>query len=59
MQSINTSLKLALGKMDEKMCLAVPEQSKIISKKNKGQSLTFHMVIEQCYFEKDKYETLS
>ena len=59
MQSINTSLKLAFCKMDKRMCLAVPEQSEMISKKNKEESLTFHMATEQCYFEKDKHETFS
>lgn len=37
---------LMLCKMDKKMSLAAPEQSEITSKKNKEESLTFHMATE-------------
>lgn len=59
MQLINTSLKLMLCKMDKKICLVTHEQSEMISKKNKGESVNLHMATKQCYFEKDIHETLS
>ena len=42
------------------MCLAACPRTKGNDiEKNKGKSLTLHMATEQCYFEKDKHETLS